>query len=218
MTDIIPSLELESLVRGETRPVLIDLYADWCGPCQMLAPLIDQLATALADHVRVVKMNIDNKEPLPTGGANPLANLMAVTGIRSIPTLVLFENGQFIDSYQDEKTAAKITEWMEKALGRKLSEPSVAPALHDYAMVFKNLTGTLDDKVASVTSFFNQNASRELHDVFAAQCARAVGFSHPEGDEDSFSLIFRTTEDIAREIARIVPDKPVTGPILLPPK
>ena len=67
-------------------PVLLDLWADWCGPCHMLAPTIDQLSSELAGRVKVAKLNIDENP----GTANRF-------GVRSIPTLLVLKDGREVD-------------------------------------------------------------------------------------------------------------------------
>ncbi|MDH3604403.1 MAG: thioredoxin [Candidatus Tectomicrobia bacterium] len=73
-------------VLDSSQPVLVDFWADWCGPCHVMAPVIDELATALAGQVTVGKVNVDD-EPA----------LSVQYGIRSIPTLLLFKDGQIVD-------------------------------------------------------------------------------------------------------------------------
>lgn len=64
------------------QPVLVDYWAEWCGPCKMIAPLLDDIANDYAGRLRVVKLNIDENQRTP-----------ASYGIRGIPTLMLFKNG-----------------------------------------------------------------------------------------------------------------------------
>ena len=73
--------QFESLV-SENKKVLIDFYADWCGPCKMLAPVIQEFADEYQERIKVVKVNVDD-EP----------ELTAKFGITSIPTLVFIANG-----------------------------------------------------------------------------------------------------------------------------
>jgi thioredoxin 2 len=73
-------------IENSALPVLLDLWADWCGPCHMLAPTIDQLSSELAGRVTVAKLNIDE---------NPAT--ASRFGVRSIPTLLVLKNGREVD-------------------------------------------------------------------------------------------------------------------------
>ncbi|OFX84318.1 MAG: thioredoxin [Bacteroidetes bacterium GWF2_33_16] len=74
-----------SEIINDTKPVLVDFYADWCQPCKMVAPILKQVKDQMGDNVKVIKINVDN---------NPVVS--AKYNIRSIPTLILFKNGQIM--------------------------------------------------------------------------------------------------------------------------
>jgi len=77
---------LEQIVKEAGRPVFVDMYADWCGPCKMIAPIIDELANEYGNKIEFVKVNVDEN---PTSAA--------AYGVRSIPTLIVFnENGELV--------------------------------------------------------------------------------------------------------------------------
>ena len=71
-----------SEVLQSTQPVLVDYWAEWCGPCKMIAPILDEVAKDYAGRLKVAKLNIDDNQTTP-----------ANYGVRGIPTLMLFKNG-----------------------------------------------------------------------------------------------------------------------------
>lgn len=78
----------EASVLASDKPVLIDYWAPWCGPCKMIAPMLEQVAHAQSDRLRVAKVNVDENRAIP-----------AKFGIRGIPTLMLFKSGQVLATW-----------------------------------------------------------------------------------------------------------------------
>ena len=83
MADTITESTFQQEVLGSEQPVIVDFWAEWCGPCRMVAPVLDQIAEEREGELRVVKVNID-EEP----------ELARRFGIMSIPTMILFEGGE----------------------------------------------------------------------------------------------------------------------------
>ena len=75
----------EADVISSDIPVFVDLWAPWCGPCRMVAPILDELASELAGKVKIVKINVDENQAIP-----------AQFGVRSIPTLLIFKQGKAV--------------------------------------------------------------------------------------------------------------------------
>ena len=82
-------------------PVLVDFWAEWCGPCKMLAPTLDELSKDLTGKVKVVKMNVDENPAMPSA-----------LGIRGIPTMILFKNGENMGTKVGAAPKAALTEWI----------------------------------------------------------------------------------------------------------
>jgi thioredoxin 2 len=92
-------------VERSTLPVLMDLWAPWCGPCKMLTPVLESLASELAGQMRVVKLNVDE---------NPAT--AARFGIQSIPTLLVFKKGQEVDRMVGMQPKAEILRRVQRLI------------------------------------------------------------------------------------------------------
>ena len=84
------------------KPVVIDFWAEWCGPCRMLGPVIDELSTEFEGKIKVAKVNIDE---------NP--EIAQEFGIMSIPTMILFENGKPVEQIQGFQPKKALQEYLE---------------------------------------------------------------------------------------------------------
>nr|MBP3681450.1 thioredoxin [Clostridia bacterium] len=89
----------KEVVQSE-KTVLVDFYADWCGPCKMLSPILEEIASELGEKVKVGKLNVDE--------SNDLAFEYEVM---SIPTLILFENGKVVDRLTGLRSKDEIRKW-----------------------------------------------------------------------------------------------------------
>ena len=93
----------EQEVLQSEMPVLIDYWAEWCGPCKMIAPVLDEVASEYADKIRVAKLNIDE---------NPAT--APKYGIRGIPTLMLFKNGEVEATKVGAVSKAQLTAFLDE--------------------------------------------------------------------------------------------------------
>ena len=84
---MVDSKNFEDVVINSTKPVLVDFYADWCGPCQMLAPVIDEIAEELEGEAVVCKLNVDEAR-----------DLAIEFRVATIPTLMVFKNGEAVET------------------------------------------------------------------------------------------------------------------------
>ena len=92
-------------IKSSDEPVLVDFWAEWCSPCKMIAPALDELATELDGKVAIAKLNIDE---------NPQTPLKY--GVRGIPTLILFKDGQVAAQKIGALPKSKLFEWVESVI------------------------------------------------------------------------------------------------------
>jgi thioredoxin 1 len=102
MANAVKDDNFEAEVLKSGSPVLVDFWAEWCGPCKALAPVIDDLASEMSDQLKIVKLNIEDAPETPTK-----------YGIRGVPTLMLFKDGEVVDTRVGGMPKDQLKAWIE---------------------------------------------------------------------------------------------------------
>ena len=92
----------DETVAAADKPVLVDFWAEWCGPCKMIAPILDEVSKTYDGRLQIAKMNVDENRDVP-----------AKFGIRGIPTLMLFKGGQLAATKVGALSKAQLTEFLD---------------------------------------------------------------------------------------------------------
>jgi thioredoxin 1 len=104
-TKAVSDQSFSSDVLEASGPVVVDFWAEWCGPCKMIAPALEEIATEMHGKVTVAKINIDENPGIP-----------AKYGVRSIPTLMIFKDGEVASMKVGALPKGRLSEWIESAL------------------------------------------------------------------------------------------------------
>lgn len=95
----------ETDVLKSSYPVLVDYWAEWCGPCKMIAPILDEVAVSYEGKLQIAKMNVDENRDIP-----------AKFGIRGIPTLMIFKNGELAATKVGAMSKSQLTAFIDQQL------------------------------------------------------------------------------------------------------
>jgi len=104
MTTHVSDANFGEEVLSSKEPVLVDFWAEWCGPCRAIAPVLEELSSELQGKVKIVKLNVDENQ-----------QTMMRYGVRSIPTLILFKNGEPVDMKVGAGPKSDLQKWIQAA-------------------------------------------------------------------------------------------------------
>ncbi len=105
MTQTLTDQSFATDVLGADKPVLVDFWAEWCGPCKMIAPALEELSQTMGDKVTIAKLNIDENPDTP-----------GKYGVRGIPTMLLFKNGEPVAQKVGAMPKSQLAAWLEGVL------------------------------------------------------------------------------------------------------
>jgi len=96
----------QSDVLGASEPVVVDFWAEWCGPCKMISPALEEISSEMEGKVKIAKVNVDENQ-----------DLAVQYGVRSIPMLLMFKNGEIADQMVGAAPKARLMDWIKNTTG-----------------------------------------------------------------------------------------------------
>ena len=105
MTTHLTDDEFENAIASSSKPILVDFWAEWCGPCKQLGPILDDLSKEMGEQVTIAKVNIDQNPEAPQR-----------FGVRGIPTMILFKDGKPVATKVGALPKTQLVEWLNSVV------------------------------------------------------------------------------------------------------